>query len=67
MNNEEGIFNARYEKVLELVEKISPNLVNRINKFISKFPKSLKHNISKEKSCEMEGTEIAILSSIQLA
>ena len=24
--NEEGIFNARYEKSLELVEKISPKL-----------------------------------------
>jgi len=58
--NEEGIFNAKYEKTLELVEKISPKLVENIYNSISQMPAVLKKYISKEKSCELNGLDKTI-------
>ena len=58
--NEEGIFNARYEKALELAAKVGPGVVEKIEKFVSSLPKALRRNISREKSCELTSTDISI-------
>ena len=58
--NEEGIFNAKYEKALELAEMISPSLVKSIYNLIGKMPSSLKRYISMEKSCELTGVDKTI-------
>lgn len=57
MDSENKIFNKKYEKTLELAEKISPILVKNIYKILDSMPNSIKRNIYKEKSCSLEGLE----------
>ena len=58
MNSE--IFSEKYEVVLRLVKKISPNLVNKISNFISYMPKTLQKCVLDEKSCDLMSVDKSI-------
>lgn len=56
----EEIFNDKYIKALELVEKISPKLVENLYEIVNQLPTPVKKYIKKEKSCELTGLDKVI-------
>jgi len=57
MEFEDKIFNEKYEKTLELANKINPKMVKKIYEILNSMPGAIKRNIYKEKSCSLEGVE----------